>query len=78
MSTASLLATLGTFLRRKDRKVKAGRAVDEINFRLSCRAAKDKMLNLMSRVIFVQDVNNSTVLKSSRPENQEKKEKLLV
>ena len=61
--TASLLATLGTFIRCKDGKVKTGTVVDAGNFRVFCRVAKDETLNLISCVIFVQDVNNSTVLK---------------
>ena len=51
MSSASLLATLGTVIRCMDKKVKTGTAVEEGNFRVSCRVAKDKMLNLISRVI---------------------------
>ena len=39
-------------IRCKDGKVKMGTAVDEGNFRRSCRVAKDKMLNLISFVIF--------------------------
>ena len=64
MSSASLLATLGTVIRFKDGKVKTGTAVEAGNFRVSYRAAKDRMLNLISCVIFVQVIDNSGVLKS--------------
>ena len=40
-------------MRCKDGKVKTGMAVEVGNVRVPCRVAKDKMLNLISCVIFV-------------------------
>ena len=51
MSSASSLATSGTSIRCKDGKVKTATVVDAGNLRMSCHVAKDKMLNVISRVI---------------------------